>query len=301
MANKPTALDGSKASLTQPRKHPRRYGLDAFRMIKRREYFSKGEVVIRKAYLLVVFVTLIAYGIFGPQGLKVDAAQPAANPHQTQQSPAASSGAANTSGKVLEVHDASNYTYARVDTGKEKIWLAGPTTKLKVGDKVEFASGMPMKNFESKSLNRTFDVIYFVSKISPAGSKPASGQLAMEHPKIAPADTGKEKMDFSGIAKPKDGKTIAEIYKGKAQLTGKKVVLRGKVVKFTGGVMGKNWLHVKDGTGAQGTNDLTVTTKAAAKIGDTVLVRGTLATDKDYGYGYKYPAIIEDAEVTVER
>ena len=64
--------------------------------------------------------------------------------------------------------------------------------------------------------------------------------------------------------------------------------------------MGKNWLHIQDGTGAEGTNDLTVTTSGTAKVGDTVLVSGVLVTDKDFGYGYKYAVLIEDAQVTVE-
>ena len=257
--------------------------------------------MIQKAHFIVALVTFLAYGILGPQNPNLHAAQPAPTQPKTKEPPAAEPAPSAMSGKVLEIHNASNYTYARVDTGKDKIWLAGPTTKLKVGDKVAFAPGTPMKNFESKSLKRTFDVIYFVGKISPAGAEAVSAQLPTGHPTISTADTGKETMDFSGITKPKGGKTIAEIYKGKSQLTGKKVVLRGKVVKFTAEVMGKNWIHVKDGTGAQGTNDLTVTSKKTAKIGDTILVRGTIATDKDYGYGYKYPVIIEDAEVTVEQ
>lgn len=253
-----------------------------------------------KKHLLTAVLAFAFYGLNSSYELhSLGAAQPAATKSKTKE-PQAAEPASTMSGKVLEIHNASNYTYARVDTGKDKIWLAGPTAQLKVGDKVVFAPGIAMKNFESKSLNRTFDVIYFVGKISPADSEPASGQLPTGHPTISTADTGKTKMDFSGITKPKGGQSVAEIYKGKSRLTGKKVAIRGKVVKFTGEVMGKNWIHLQDGTGGQGTDDLTVTTKVKAKVGDTVLVRGTLVTDKDYGYGYKYPVVIEDAEVTVE-
>ena len=78
------------------------------------------------------------------------------------------------------------------------------------------------------------------------------------------------------------------------------VILRGKVVKFNPEIMGKNWLHVQDGTGEKGMNDLTITSAARAKVGDTVLVKGKLVLDRDFGFGYKYALIIEDAEVTVE-
>ena len=76
--------------------------------------------------------------------------------------------------------------------------------------------------------------------------------------------------------------------------------MRGKVVKFSPEIMGKNWIHLQDGTGKEGTNDLTVTTKMMAKVGDTVVISGAVATDKDFGYGYKYGVIIEDADVKVE-
>ncbi|MGZ8425582.1 MAG: hypothetical protein ACXWYD_11580 [Candidatus Binatia bacterium] len=108
------------------------------------------------------------------------------------------------------------------------------------------------------------------------------------------------KFDFSKIVKPKDGKTVQEIYQEKAKLNGKRVTLRGKVVKYSAAIMGKNWLHLRDGTGKDPTNDLTVTTQAKAKVGDTVLVEGTVALDKDLGAGYKYDVIIEDAKVKVE-
>ena len=75
-----------------------------------------------------------------------------------------------------------------------------------------------------------------------------------------------------------------------------------KVVKVNPGVMNMDWLHVRDGSGAEGTNDLTVTTvsQPAAKVGDTVLVTGTITTNKDYGMGYQYPVILEKADVKVE-
>jgi hypothetical protein len=212
-------------------------------------------------------------------------------------------------GKVLEVLSASNYTYLRVDTGREKLWLAAPQTKIKTGDKITFGAGLPMKNFQSKSLGRTFDTVYFVDQIARDGDKAAaqrisqaSGQtLPQGHPSIDTKNDAATKMDFSRITKASGGNTVAEIYAQKPQLAGKKTAVRGKVVKYNGGIMGKNWIHLKDGTGAEGSNDLTVTTKAEAKVGDTVLVRGNVIIDKDYGYGYKYPVIIEDAEVTVEK
>ena len=108
------------------------------------------------------------------------------------------------------------------------------------------------------------------------------------------------KFDFSKIVKPKDGKTVAEIYQEKAKLNGKRVTLRGKVVKYSEAIMGKNWLHLRDGTGKEPANDLTVTSQTKAKVGDTVLIEGVVTLEKDLGAGYKYDVIIEDARVKVE-
>ncbi len=230
-----------------------------------------------------------------------DAPQPAKKPAATGENKPAEA----QTGKVLEVLNASNYTYLRVDTGRDKIWLAAPQLNIKPGEKVTFSSGLPMKNFESKTLGRTFDTVYFVERVSREGDK-STGQAAAQsmpegHPKISQDNGGGQKMDFSRIAKANGGKTIAEIYAQKTQLSGKKTAVRGKVVKYNSAIMGKNWIHLKDGTGPEGSNDLTVTTKSDAKVGDTLLVRGIVVTDKDYGYGYKYPVIIEDAEVTIEK
>jgi len=127
---------------------------------------------------------------------------------------------------------------------------------------------------------------------------PASAPATEPHPMPA-APT--EAVDLTGIAKADGGKTVAEVFAEKDQLAGQQVLLRAKVVKTNSGIMGKNWLHVRDGSGAEGTNDLTVTTSAPAPdVGDTVLVKGSVSLNKDLGMGYVYDVIVEDAEVTVE-
>ena len=137
-----------------------------------------------------------------------------------------------------------------------------------------------------------------------AGSARAAGAPLPEgHPKIdthGSAAPAAPKFDFSKIVKPKGGKTVQEVYQEKAKLNGKRVTLRGKVVKYNEAIMGKNWLHLRDGTGKEPTNDLTVATQAKAKVGDTVLVEGTVTLDKDLGAGYQYDVMIEDAKVKIE-
>jgi hypothetical protein len=206
-------------------------------------------------------------------------------------------------GKVIETTNATRYTYILVDTGKEKIWAAAPRFPVKTGDQVKVAPGVPMNHFESKALNRTFDTVYFTDRVTVAGaSQPAAKSLEEAHASVPgfPLSTPPPHLDFAGLKKPEDGCTVAETYALKAKLANKTVLVRGKVVKYNGKIMKKNWLHIRDGTGDAGVNDLAITTTDTAKVGDTVLVRGTLALDRDFGYGYKYDLILENSKVTVE-
>lgn len=212
-------------------------------------------------------------------------------------------------GKVVETANAGAYTYVQIDTGKEKVWAAAPQFKVKVGDQASFTSGMPMKNYESKVLSRTFDTVYFAGGITVAGSQPsgtsltmnphAMGGMADPHAKMR-SKTPPMAIDFTGIKKPDGGMTVAEVMALKSSWGNKPVTLRGKVVKYNPLIMGKNWVHVQDGTGASGANDLTVTTASVVKVGDTVLVHGKLTFDRDFGAGYKYDIVMEDAKVTTE-
>ena len=93
-------------------------------------------------------------------------------------------------------------------------------------------------------------------------------------------------------------KTIDAVYKDKTKLEGKQVTVKGKVVKVNNGIMGRNFLHIQDGTGGKDTNDLSVTSTQTAKVGDQVTVVGKVILNKDFGAGYAYPLLVEEATVT---
>jgi hypothetical protein len=207
-------------------------------------------------------------------------------------------------GTVTETMNASSYTYVQVDTGKEKIWAAAPEFSVKVGDKVTIpADGIPMKNYNSKTLKRTFDLVYFVGGIEGATQK-SSTHTAADAPHASPHGSMKPAsalVDFSGIKKADGGMTIAEIYAKKNDLAAKQIQVRGKVVKFNAQIMGKNWVHIQDGTRTSGSNDITVTTQNSTKVGDTVLATGRVVLNQDFGQGYKYNLLLEDAKLEVEQ
>ena len=212
---------------------------------------------------------------------------------------------AGITGKVVETMNAGSYTYIQVDDGSKKIWAAAPQFAVAVGDRVVVPVGMAMRDFYSKTLGRTFDLVSFVSSVQVVGGKaaevqPGEGSGGFAHPMPGHDESGPAPVDLSNIARAEGGQTVAELFSKKVALAGKEVSVRGRVVKYTPAVMGKNWIHVQDGSGSAGTNDLTVSTSATAAVGNTVLVRGKLSTDKDFGFGYKYDVLIEDATVAVE-
>jgi hypothetical protein len=95
--------------------------------------------------------------------------------------------------------------------------------------------------------------------------------------------------------------TIQALYAGKDRLKGQRVQINGKVVKVNNGIMGKNFVHIQDGTGSTGANDLTVTTQDAVHVGDQVVVTGLVTVARDFGAGYSYPLILEDATVSLSK
>lgn len=198
-------------------------------------------------------------------------------------------------GEVLEVRDVESYTYLRLKTKDGETWAAVPTTAVKKGAQVTIGNTMVMENFESKALKRKFDRIVF-GAIADPNAKPAAAPAAPPHG-ASPAPSA----PVAKVAKATgpDAKTVAEVVKGKSSLKDKPVLVRAQVVKVTSGILGKNWLHVQDGSGsaADGSNDLIVTTKDTVAVGDVVSAKGTVRTDVNVGSGYAYAVLIEDAAV----
>ena len=204
-------------------------------------------------------------------------------------------------GKVLQTINSGGYSYVelRKKDGK-KVWLAVTAAEIPIGSQQTFNPGMVMHNFESRTLKRSFDEIIFTEMAASA-----KGKDKKELGAKSPGSRGTVSPDVKVKVKKATGKnayTIAELYKNKAKLNKKKIVVRGKVVKVSSGIMNKNWIHLRDGSGGHATGDfnLVVTSKSIPAEGEVVLVNGTLYKGKDFGGGYKYDVIIEDAEFTIE-
>jgi hypothetical protein len=209
------------------------------------------------------------------------------------ESPATAPTAAFVKGVVLEVKDVESYTYVRLKTKDGETWAAVDKVPLKLGAEVTIENITVLNNFESKTLKQTFKTIIFGNLAGAAGS--GGNQMAAAHSGLAKAT------DTSDIRVPKatgaNARTVGEIVTKGTELKDKPVLVRGKVVKYNPGIMGKNWIHLRDGSGsaADNSNDILVTTNDPAKVGDVLTVKGIVRTDKDFGAGYAYKVLIEEA------
>jgi hypothetical protein len=206
-------------------------------------------------------------------------------------------------GKVTETMNAGNYTYVLVQHDALKTWSAALQFEVAVGDTVNIPQGSVMKDFKSPTLNRTFDWIIFASRVEVQGkeSKETAPPLPPGHPALSttnpatPATSPPSEIKKGSVEKAVGGYTVEECYAKKRELTGQSVKVRGVAVKVTPAILGRNWVHIRDGTGTAATGDLTLTTMEEVKLGDTILVEGKVACDRDFGSGYKYSLLIEDA------
>ncbi|GFO70435.1 hypothetical protein GMLC_40140 [Geomonas limicola] len=196
-------------------------------------------------------------------------------------------------GKVVETTTAGEYTYINLEKDGKKAWVACSATKgIAVGQQLSFVGCTPMMNFESKALKRTFDLIMFCGAPLSAAEADFLNKKSTGSSGLVPES--KEKIVVEA-AKGANAFTIAELYAKSGELDKKQVVVTGKVMKISPKIMGKNWLHLQDGSGTafEKNNDLVVTTNELPKVGDVVTLSGTLAKNKNFGSGYKYDVILE--------
>ncbi len=201
-------------------------------------------------------------------------------------------------GTLREQIPVEPYVYVRLETADGEIWAAVNEAPLALGDSITVYNAFPMDQFASQTLNRTFERIYFGSL------EPSSDAAIASSGELSASSTGTPTTPDAAIgpiapAQGASARTIGDLWRDKEQLASTTVSVRGVVVKYNAAVMGKNWLHLQDGTGnaAQGTHDIVVTSMDPAAVGDTVTIRGIVRTNQDLGAGYVYSLLVEDASI----
>lgn len=187
-------------------------------------------------------------------------------------------------GVVADVLQGGGYTYLQIEDAQKKYWIAVEGVQIEKGTEVRFQEEMRAKDFQSKALNRKFDEVVFASNLQYRTKAPEVGHLAFitEHVEKSPYRQ-------AGTL------SIKEAWEKRAELNGKTITVRAKVVKASENILGRNWIHLQDGTGeGNEVGRIVFTSKELPKIGDIVSAKGVVAVDKDFGSGYIYKIIVED-------
>lgn len=202
----------------------------------------------------------------------------------------------STAGKsfeVVEVIQGNNYTYFKAKENMAEKWMAVSKQDVETGKVYYYDEALPMNNFHSKEVDRTFEEIFFVNAISTT-------PFAQNHMEHLDGHMGKvENRQSSSITLEKQAGeiTVARVFANRGEFAEKEVEIRGIVVKVNEQVMGKNWIHIQDGTSDNGNFDLTITSTDLPNLNDEITVKGKIILNKDFGYGYTYEVIMEDAKV----
>lgn len=230
------------------------------------------------------------------------------------------------SGVVAETLNSGGYTYVRLTGPKGDTWVAASEMPIEKGAKMAASVSVVMQNFHSRTLNRDFPQIFFVTNVSlngvavasnadaaaaaglPPKSSPGVDRPAMANshdadlPSAAPVGGSPKAGNTALVAKvdpAPGGLTVFQVWEKRASLSGKAVVVRGRIVKANYEIMGSNWYHLQDGSGNldAGTHDLTVTSNDRVNVGDVVTISGPISLGKDFGAGYAYDVMVEKAAI----
>ncbi len=195
---------------------------------------------------------------------------------------------------ALEVIQTTSYTYLRVKENNIESWLAVPKMEAKVGATYYYKGGVEMKDFQSKELGKNFESVFFLGGVATSpGALEKPAQSASSYTSTAKSTLVKREIN---VEPANDGITIAELFSNKEKYEGKTVKIRAQVTKFNAAIMNKNWVHLQDGTEHNEKFDLVATSTKIFKVGDVITITGKVALNKDFGYGYLYEVMMEDAE-----
>ena len=215
-------------------------------------------------------------------------------------------------GKILEIKAAMGYKYLKIDEEGKELWIAIANAPVTIGDRIGYDKNTMMTNFKSKSLDQEFKEIFFASDVylpqkvqKPQSMKDMLGLTEKKKDPHAGMGRGmaqeEEKPAIPFVKK--DAYTIEEIHMWRKSLEGQTISIEASVYKVSRQIMKLDWVHLGDGTGNEKklTDDLVFTTASTSiKAGDKVIAKGKVVVNKDFGYGYFYKVIIQDASFQVK-
>ena len=199
--------------------------------------------------------------------------------------------------KVKAVEQVESYTYLLVKGKGPAYWIAVTSTDIAVGEKITYTGGMLMENFYSKELDKTFEKVIFLDGVN--GSAAAGMEAMPSMPGMPGATQGTVKSDKLEITLEAEEGTVSvgELFADPAAYEGKTIRVKGEVAKYNPAIMDRNWVHLQDGTEFEGKYDLTLTSQESFQVGQIITVEGILAMNRDFGYGYSYEILLEQATI----
>lgn len=190
--------------------------------------------------------------------------------------------------EVQDVLQAEKYTYLDVQEGEERFWIAVSKMSAAKGDKFYYSGGLLKRNFYSREFDRNFETLFLVSRITPAPGN-VGAQI-----KSSPA----QEVERVKVELPEGVVSLEELFTNAREYAGKQIRVHGQCVKINNQIMDRNWIHIEDGSkDGESTIDLTVTTQERIPLGAVVTFEGTVSLNRDFGAGYRYDIIVEDATV----
>ncbi len=196
---------------------------------------------------------------------------------------------------VKDILTTAKYAYLQVTELGEEFWIAISKRDVEVGQTYMFQGGLLKKNFYSQEFDRVFDTVYLVSKFWKKASPPTAASSNTSPGASIPKGESLPDLTVEKIEPSEGAIALEKLFADTDQYVGNKIKITGKCVKVNPKIMGRNWLHIQDGSGKD--LDLTVTTMEQVPLGAVVTLEGTIAVDRDFGAGYRYDIIMEGAEV----
>ena len=187
---------------------------------------------------------------------------------------------------ILEVLPTIRYVYLRVKEGQEEFWIATNKLEVAVGKTYFYRGGLLKTNFESKEHNRVFDKMYLVSSFVEADHGNKSTPVRSD---LSTTTTANDIADVKGSVR------IADLVANPEKYDGKIIQITGRCVKINPNIMGRHWVHLKDGS--KDDFDLVITSHIAIPEGHTVTMTGKVTLNKDFGSGYQYDILLEEGEL----
>ncbi len=191
----------------------------------------------------------------------------------------------------LDFLQAEKYTYLQVEEHGEQFWIAVPKRDVEKGKTYYYTGGLKKNNFRSSEFNRVFETLYLVSGVTE--SEPYAGSSALDE--AYAEHSGQNPAEAPVNVAPREGDVkISELFENRTKYDGMVVSVTGKCVKINRMIMGRNWVHIEDGSMK---GDLTITTTDDVPVGTVATLSGTIGLNKDFGAGYRYEVIMENAHV----